>query len=94
MPRDVVTHVKVTYTDFIVTASQDGHIKFWKKMEVGCEFVKHFRAHMGVINDVTVNSTGTLLATCGSDKAVKVNLFPSSTTGFPEFKLSLFVQGF
>ena len=72
MHRDMVTHVKVTPTDFVVTASQDGHIKFWKKMEVGVEFVKHFRAHMGVINDVAVNCTGALLATCGADKAVKV----------------------
>ena len=72
MHRDVVTHIKVTHTDFVITASQDGHIKFWKKMEVGVEFVKHFRAHMGVISDVAVNSTGSLLATCGTDKAVKV----------------------
>ena len=28
MHRDMVTHVKVTPTDFVVTASQDGHIKF------------------------------------------------------------------
>jgi peptidylprolyl isomerase domain and WD repeat-containing protein 1 len=34
MHRDVVTHVMVTPTDFIITASQDGHIKFWKKLEV------------------------------------------------------------
>ena len=30
-------------TDFIITASQDGHVKFWKKREdEGIEFVKHF----------------------------------------------------
>ncbi len=34
-------------TDFIVTASSDGHVKFWKKLEDGIEFVKHFRAHLG-----------------------------------------------
>ena len=34
-------------TDFIATASQDGHLKFWKKQEDGIEFVKHFRAHLG-----------------------------------------------
>ena len=34
-------------TDFIATASQDGHLKFWKKQEVGIDFVKHFRAHLG-----------------------------------------------
>src|ERR1700712_5249144 len=31
MHRDVVSHVLVTTTDFIITASLDGHIKFWKK---------------------------------------------------------------
>jgi len=72
MHRDVVTHVMVTPTDFVITASQDGHIKFWKKMEVGVEFVKHFRAHMGAINGAAFNATGSLLATCGDDKAVKV----------------------
>lgn len=46
MHRDVITHVVVTKTDFIVTASIDGHLKFWKKMEDGIEFVKHFRSHL------------------------------------------------
>ena len=72
MHRDVVTRVLVTPTDFVITASQDGHIKFWKKQEVGIEFVKHFRAHLGPINDMIANSNGSLLATVGSDKAVKV----------------------
>ncbi len=30
-----------------MTASQDGHVKFWKKLENDVEFVKHFRAHLG-----------------------------------------------
>lgn len=47
MHRDVVTHIAVTRTDYIITASQDGHVKFWKKLPVGIEFVKHFRAHSG-----------------------------------------------
>lgn len=35
-------------TDFVITASQDGHVKFWKKREdEGIEFVKHFRSHLG-----------------------------------------------
>lgn len=46
MHRDVITHVVVSKTDFIVTASIDGHVKFWKKMEEGIEFVKHFRSHL------------------------------------------------
>ena len=72
MHRDCVTKVLVTKTDFVITASQDGHIKFWKKNEVGIEFVKHFRAHLGTINDICVNENGTLLATLASDKAMKV----------------------
>ena len=30
MHRDVVTHIIVTVTDFLITGSADGHIKFWK----------------------------------------------------------------
>lgn len=47
MHRDTVTHVVVTRSEFIVTASADGHVKFWKKEAGGIEFVKHFRAHLG-----------------------------------------------
>lgn len=47
MHRDVITHCVVSETDFIITASCDGHIKFWKKVETGIEFVKHFRSHLG-----------------------------------------------
>ena len=36
-------------TDFLVTASCDGHVKFWKKTEEGIEFVKHFRSHLGTV---------------------------------------------
>lgn len=46
MHRDAITHVVCTKTDFVVTASIDGHVKFWKKTEDGIEFVKHFRAHL------------------------------------------------
>lgn len=49
MHRDIITNCLVTPTDFIITASCDGHIKFWKKMEIGIEFVKHFRSHLGNI---------------------------------------------
>ena len=36
-------------TDFLITGSVDGHLKFWKKKPEGVEFVKHFRAHKGAI---------------------------------------------
>ena len=38
-----------SFTHFIVTASRDGQIKFWKKQQVGIEFVKHYRAHSAPI---------------------------------------------
>ncbi|XP_037295171.1 LOW QUALITY PROTEIN: peptidylprolyl isomerase domain and WD repeat-containing protein 1-like [Manduca sexta] len=72
MHRDVVTHVVVTKTDFIITVSQDGHLKFWKKQDEGIEFVKHFRCHLAPIADVAANSTGSLLCTISSEKTVKV----------------------
>ncbi|XP_004924238.1 peptidylprolyl isomerase domain and WD repeat-containing protein 1 isoform X1 [Bombyx mori] len=72
MHRDIVTHVLVTKTDFVVTASQDGHLKFWKKQEEGIEFVKHFRCHLAPISHVAANSTGTLLCTASPEKTIKV----------------------
>ena len=30
MHRDILSHLIVTSTDFLISASQDGHIKFWK----------------------------------------------------------------
>ena len=50
MHRDFVTHISVAKsTEFIVTGSCDGHVKFWKKMPDNIEFVKHFQAHLGNI---------------------------------------------
>lgn len=73
MHRDTITHILVTpKTDFIISASCDGHIKFWKKLAGCIEFVKHFRAHLGNVQDITSNSTGSLLGTISSDGSVKV----------------------
>ena len=52
MHRDWVTHVVVTASDFVVTASRDGQLKFWKKMQRGIEFMKHFRAHLAPLAGV------------------------------------------
>lgn len=48
MHRDTITHILSTKTGFIITASNDGHVKFWKKMDTGIEFVKHFQSHLGL----------------------------------------------
>ncbi|KAK7868771.1 hypothetical protein R5R35_003621 [Gryllus longicercus] len=72
MHRDIVTHLVVTKTDFLITGSIDGHIKFWKKMDELIEFVKHFRSHLGPIQELTTNYNGTFLCSVSSDKSLKV----------------------
>jgi len=72
MHRDVISYVKATSTDFIITCSCDGHVKFWKKQDEEIEFVKHFRAHLGSIESASTSIDGALFASVGSDKALKV----------------------
>ena len=74
MHRDSIKFVLVAKkTHFIITGSIDGHIKFWVKKPVGIEFVKHFRAHLGTILDMSVNNPiGTLLATISDDNSMKI----------------------
>lgn len=56
MHRDLVTLISISkINDFIVTASNDGHLKFWKKTFRTIEFVKHFRAHLGPITSLSLS---------------------------------------
>jgi peptidylprolyl isomerase domain and WD repeat-containing protein 1 len=59
-------------TDFIVTTSIDGHLKFWKKMESGIEFVKHYHAHLVPIVSVSASADGAMLASIAEDGTCKV----------------------
>ena len=59
-------------TDFVITSSVDGVVKFWKKMAEGIEFVKEFRAHPGEIHSTSVSADGRSFATVGADKTVKI----------------------
>lgn len=73
MHKDQLSFVTVTpHTDFLITSSIDGVVKFWKKMAEGVEFVKEFRAHNGEIRGVSVSSDGRSYATIGEDKTVKI----------------------
>ncbi|XP_066601838.1 peptidylprolyl isomerase domain and WD repeat-containing protein 1 isoform X2 [Prorops nasuta] len=72
MHRDVITHILVTKTDFVITASCDGHVKFWKKQEELIEFVKHFRAHLMAIHCMAASSDGVYACTISLDKTMKV----------------------
>jgi WD40 repeat protein len=62
----------VAKSDFFITASVDGHVKFWKKMPEGIEFVKHFWAHTAPVDCMSVSYDGSLLATVSRDGTAKV----------------------
>lgn len=73
MHRDVINFVVVTQgTEFFITTSVDGHVKLWKKQEVGIEFVKHYRAHLAQVVAVSASADGTLFASVAEDGAAKV----------------------
>jgi peptidylprolyl isomerase domain and WD repeat-containing protein 1 len=75
MHDDNVTHTLVIPNTggFVVTASQNGVLKFWKKTLNDIEFVKQYKAHLGEFKDLCCSSDGQLLATCSnSDKTIKI----------------------
>ncbi|KAG9253270.1 cyclophilin-type peptidyl-prolyl cis-trans isomerase [Emericellopsis atlantica] len=59
-------------TEFLITSSIDGVVKFWKKIAQGIEFVKEFKAHNGEIKGVSVSQDGRNFATAGADETVKI----------------------
>ncbi|OQR94691.1 peptidylprolyl isomerase domain and WD repeat-containing protein 1 [Achlya hypogyna] len=72
MHRDLVTHVAFSAsTQFLVTASADGHVKFWRKMVTGIEFVKHYKAHLKEITGLAISPDGLRLATTSADQTIK-----------------------
>ena len=50
-------------TGFVITTSTDGHLKLWKKQEVGIEFVKHYRTSLKAIVGMAASEEGTMVAT-------------------------------
>ncbi|OLN88480.1 Peptidyl-prolyl cis-trans isomerase cyp15 [Colletotrichum chlorophyti] len=73
MHKEQLSFVTVTpLTDFIITSSTDGVVKFWKKLAQGIEFVKEFKAHTDEITSVTVSQDGRSFATAGADKTIKI----------------------
>lgn len=73
MHKDQLSFVTMTpFTDFLITSSIDGVVKFWKKVAVGIESVKEFKAHVGEIRSVSVSQDGRSFATAGIDKTIKI----------------------
>ncbi|KAG6586951.1 Peptidylprolyl isomerase domain and WD repeat-containing protein 1 [Phytophthora cinnamomi] len=72
MHRAAVSHVLVApETQFVVTASVDGHVKFWKKMARGIEFVKHYKAHLKEVTGLAVSADGLRLCSASADRSLK-----------------------
>ena len=73
MHRDDLFDVCVApFTDYVITASVDGYVKFWKKQAVGIEFVKEYRAHMENIVATSCGQDGLWYACASTDKTIKV----------------------
>ncbi|KAF7959150.1 hypothetical protein EAE96_002666 [Botrytis aclada] len=73
MHKEQISFVTMTpLTDFLITSSADGVVKFWKKGGDGIEFVKEFRTHIGEIKSVSVSADGRSFATAGADKTIKI----------------------
>jgi WD40 repeat protein len=73
MHRDQLFSTTFTpVTDFLITSSVDGVVKFWKKISGGIEFVKEFKAHNGEIRSTSVSADGRSYASAGSDNTVKI----------------------
>lgn len=62
----------ISSNDFIITTSNDGHLKFWKKTATGIEFVKHYRSHVSGITGISLSADHELLATISDDMALKI----------------------
>lgn len=73
MHRETLTHVLVAKNDFIITASIEGIIKFWKKNHVGTlDFIKSFRAHNGPLTAAVLSPDQCWLATGSFDNSIKI----------------------
>ncbi|KAM7214692.1 peptidyl-prolyl cis-trans isomerase cyp15 [Rhypophila decipiens] len=73
MHKEQLSFLTITpSTDFLITSSVDGVVKFWKKVADGIEFVKQFKAHQGEIVSVSTSADGRSFATAGLDKTIKL----------------------
>ncbi|KAK3334790.1 hypothetical protein B0H65DRAFT_446504 [Neurospora tetraspora] len=73
MHKEQLTFLTMTpITDFLITTSIDGVVKFWKKVTGEIEFVKEYKAHLGEIKSVSVSQDGRSFATAGADKTIKL----------------------
>ena len=71
MHRDHLTHLVLTPSAFLLTASRDGVVKWWKKVRGGIEFIRQYRAHTAPLVSLTVDATGDNAASVGCDQQLR-----------------------
>lgn len=73
MHREQLPFIAFTaHSDFLITTSVDGYVKFWKKVAGGIEFVKEYKAHEGEIVSTSASVDGRSFATAGVDGSIKI----------------------
>ncbi|KNC50956.1 peptidyl-prolyl cis-trans isomerase cyp15 [Thecamonas trahens ATCC 50062] len=65
MHRTPVAALAVSHTDYLITASQDGVVKFWYKTPAGIEFVKQYKALSASLRALAVSVCGRRLVVVG-----------------------------
>lgn len=71
--RDTMTKLACTKrNDFILTASRDGFLKFWKKVPFNVEFAKQYRVFENRITNIATTVDGELAAVSSEDKDVAI----------------------
>jgi len=71
--RDTLTKLVCTKrNDFVLTASRDGWLKFWKKVPFNIEFAKQYRVFDNRITNIATTVDGELCAVSGEDKDVAI----------------------
>ncbi|KAK5076083.1 Peptidyl-prolyl cis-trans isomerase cyp15 [Lithohypha guttulata] len=77
MHKEQISSVTVAPSpvDFVITASVDGVVKFWKKVSSGIDFAKEYAAHEGRIRGSAVSADGSLYATVGDEDDLTVKIF-------------------
>ena len=71
MHRDHLTHLILTPTAFLLTASRDGVVKWWKKVRGGIEFIRQYRAHTSPLVSLTVDAAGDNAVSIGCDQHMR-----------------------
>ncbi|CAD8176494.1 unnamed protein product [Paramecium pentaurelia] len=60
-------------SQIIITVSTDGYIKMWRKVFRLVEFIKHFRAHRGIVTCVTLTDGHDKMASVSpADRTIKI----------------------